>query len=193
VARTEGIYEASPLSGPILQGELLSGVVQTFIAEASVAVQTPGSVAAVEFMQHPFAIVVSQDCDLDWDHRQRAAGDGKTDKLLPNVMLCEVHDAASNTSNSSLWGPIRTNKNERFQFLQAPSWLEDLAREKFPELLVDFKRYFSVPTAELYARIHAGQTKRRCVLRQPFREHFSNRFFGFQMRIALPGEHFSES
>lgn len=191
MARTEGIYEASPFSGPILQGEILSDVVQIFLAEASVLVESPHSVA-VDFMRHPLAIVVSQDCDLDWDYRERTSAEGKKDKLLPNVLLCEVHEAASNTSPSGLWSPIRMNKNERYQFLQAPSWLEDLGREDLPELLVDFKRYFSVPTAELYARVVAGQTRRRCVLRQPFREHFANRFYGFQMRVALPGEHFSE-
>jgi len=188
VARTEGIYETAPRGGPILQCEVLSDVFQSVLNERSVLGGPPHS---VDIIKHPLAIVVSQDCDLEWDHRARVP-DGAPDKLLPNVLLCEVHEAASNPSNSTLWGPIRMNKNERYQFLQAPRWLEDALREGLPELLVDFKRYFSLPTGELYRRISAGQTRRRCVLQQPFREHFSNRFYCFQMRIALPGEHFSE-
>ena len=37
-----------------------------------------------------------------------------------------------------------------------------------PELGVDFKRYFTIPTDEIYKRIEKGEVRRRCVLMSPY-------------------------
>jgi hypothetical protein len=40
---------------------------------------------------------------------------------------------------------------------------------------MDFKRYFSLPTEEVYYRIDS-EAKRRCRLVSPYAEHLSTRF-----------------
>ena len=41
---------------------------------------------------HPFAIIGSQTCDLDWDYHVRQREDGHDitieDELLPNILFC---------------------------------------------------------------------------------------------------------
>lgn len=61
-----------------------------------------------------------------------------------------------------------------------------------PELGIDFKKIFTIPTDEIYQRIALGQVKRRAVLVSPYLEHLSSRFAYFLSRIALPQEHLSE-
>ena len=186
------IYEPTQRDSAIRQGELITDLIQLVLDTETFHVEEP----AFQPISHPYALVVSQDCDLDWDYRARN-GTPSANKLLPSILLCEVSIAeglrgtAEITSN--IWNNIRNNKNERYQFLQRVTTEEDAFSEGLPELSVDFKRYFTMPTAELYFRTRQGaEARRRCRLRSPYVEHFSSRFYYFQSRIALPSEHFSE-
>jgi hypothetical protein len=68
----------------------------------------------------------------------------------------------------------------------------DRLQEGLPELAIDFKRYFTVPTDEVYRRIELGEARRRCLLISPYLEHLSSRYAYFLSRIALPVDHASE-
>lgn len=61
-----------------------------------------------------------------------------------------------------------------------------------PHPYVDFKRYFAIPVDEIYARIDAGELRRRCCFQAPYLQHLATRFYCYQARIALPEQHFSE-
>ena len=192
--------KSDPLTG-LRQGELLTDVIETLCDIKSVSNDAP------EFLEksHPFAFVISQDCDLDWDFAARLSQQ-KLQRLIPNVLLCEaklanvqaqeiVNSELSRDSNRSrIWSRIRQNKDERYQFFESIETCHDLQREdeKIGELVVDFKRYFTVPTDELYVRIKYGETRRRCRLIHPYLEHLSSRFAYFQSRVALPEDHHSE-
>jgi hypothetical protein len=63
------IYAPSPNDGTLRQGELLSALIQVRLSLATV-VDEPEA-PEFETIVHPFAIVVSQDCDLDWDFKAR--------------------------------------------------------------------------------------------------------------------------
>jgi hypothetical protein len=173
------------------QGEILSDLVQTQIEIESVGA-TDG--IRVYQKQHPYAIILSQDCDLDLDFKTRA-GQAKEDKLLPNVFFCEVVTAEElkgvGGMNSSIWGHVKRNKDERYQFLQRVELADDGADAGLPEMGVDFKRYFTIPTGEVYAQLKK-HARRRCRLRSPYLEHFSTRFAHYLCRIALPLDHLSE-
>jgi hypothetical protein len=165
-----------------------------------VAVDTIGSdEIAINQVVHPYAIVVSQDCDLewDWDWRERKGGnDGIAAKLMASVLFCEIQTAKyardSPGINSSAWNFIRTNRDIRYQFLQKVEPDFDLLAEGLPELIVDFKRYFAIPADEVYARFETGELQRRCCFYTPYLQHLATRFYYYQYRIALPEPHFSE-
>lgn len=198
--RSEELAELSPIYRPSIgeipnclrQGEIISKVVHWRVASDSI-----GGTPRFEPVVHPYAILMTQDCDLAQDFSARQKNE-ESDKTLPCLLFCEIltaeqllsHVAKSRNDWKSL--KIATNKNERFQFLQAISQELDLMREGIPELGIDFKRYFAIPTAEIYRRVELGEVERRCVLNSPYLEHLSSRFGYFMSRVALESDHLSD-
>ncbi len=119
----EPYWIASQLPGPILQTELLSNVI-----DFRVRVNTIGT-AQEEFEEvtHPLAMVVTQDCELDLDHKARYRG-GAAHRFIDSVLLCDVDDAerlrhahreSGAIASSRAWEAVKINQNERYHLLQA--------------------------------------------------------------------------
>jgi hypothetical protein len=193
-------YERTPaVEGALRQGELLCNVYQVIARTGPVNGTIPVTVST-----HPFAIVVTQDCDLDRDWSMRAKGVEHDYGLLGNVLLCEVSTAEhlrfeGKRAGSSMppigtaeWKSIRKNHDERFLFLQRVLDADDLQAKGLEELIVHFRRVFVVETDRLYAQLRDAQTTRRCRLRSPYLEHLSNRLAAYWSRVALPRPHESE-
>lgn len=186
-----GIYQPSPLEGPLRQGEILCNV-----SQLSLIIDTiESSEKKFANESHTYAIVVSQDCDLDLDHQARN-GTVAPDKQLPNILFCRVTTAeilrGSGGVDSGIWKRVKINKDERYHFLQKVDPVEDALGEGLPELGIDFKRYFTIPTEEIYLRLKRAETQRRCCLLSPYLEHLSTRFAYYQFRVALPSDHVSD-
>jgi len=150
----------------------------------------------IRSVTYDHAIVVTQDCDLEQDFRVRFPDEKPSDKLLPNILFCPVATAVelrgTTGITSDIWRRISQNKDERYHFLQAVEAGSDAQQSGLPELGIDFKRVFTLPTDELYLRIELGEAKRRSVLQSPYLEHLSERLAHFNSRVALPEDHFSE-
>jgi hypothetical protein len=141
-------------------------------------------------------LVLTQDCDLEQDHRVRGEKQ-PSDKLLPAILFCEVSTAEElygiiRQTNKKLWDRIKINKDERYHFLQKVDPACDRLQQGLPELAIDFKRCFTLPTEEVHRWIEIGEAQRRCVMVSPYLEHLASRFAFFLSRIALPEDHFSE-
>jgi hypothetical protein len=202
------IYTASNELDRIWQGEILAELPQAKLSLQSLSTLAgrPDHVASgldpvappvqVEYHDHPLVIVLSQDCDLEQDFKKRNPGGIS---LLHNILLADVFEAAAlqqklsaeENTNSSDWRKIKGNNTPRFQFLNSVLSGEDTSSTGLPALAVDFRRYFSVRTDELYERLRLGQTKKRCRLQTPYAEHLAHRFYSYQARIPLPKEHIS--
>ena len=195
----ETMYSASPsgLEGALRQGEILSHVVELqFVLDDSIG--TTGRLELdADAIKHPFAIIVSQDCDLEQDFNFRFNDVGNVRHELPSILFCQVMEAKqfikgphNHLFNSSTFkGNFEKNIDFRFHFLQEVPAEFDLFRDGVPELAMEFKRCFSMPTAEIYHRIEMSHTQRRCRLQSPYVEHFCDRFYNFNKRIALPEEY----
>ena len=175
------------------------------VVELQVRLESINSVSADRVyeanpIEHPFAIIVSQDCDLEQDFNYRYGNKGNQRNELPSVLLCQAEDIdefmnsevyRSLFSSSTFKGNFKNNNEFRYHFIQEiPAELSAIA-QRVPELGIDFKRYFSMPTAEVYRRIKLDHTQRSSVLESPYRDHFSQRFYNFNNRIALPEEYAS--
>lgn len=194
--------ELSPIYRPSIgdnlsclrQGEIVSNVVHWRVVTESIGI---GSEPRFEPVLHPYAILMTQDCDLAQDFSTRLKLQ-ESDKTLPCLLFCEVLPAEELlpriATNKREWERLKvaSNKNERFQFLQSIAKELDLRQEGIPELGIDFKRYFAVPTAEVYRRIEKGEVQRRCLLNSPYLEHLSSRFGYFMSRVALESDHESD-
>lgn len=202
------IYYPSSKESAVRQGEILTGIVEFIPNEipSPELLYGEGEVAlSFRSRVHPFAIVVTQDCDLDWDYAARTEEANLADpnseqkyryKKLHSVILCEV-DTARNIRNISdkglmnraAWDLVKSNRHERFHFLEGVSSEFDLQQEGMDELTVDFKRLFGIDAEKLYDQIRTGLCRRRSFLIAPYLQHFSSRFSTFHSRVALPEPH----
>ncbi|MDZ4657709.1 MAG: hypothetical protein SH868_09060 [Bythopirellula sp.] len=177
------IYER-PLSSWLCQGEIIANLHQPFI-------EIVDEVRKARELIHPFAVVMSQDCDLEWDFKARqSTKPDRAQKFLSNVLFCEVAEAANlkaQNKNKS-WTRIAENNDPRFHFLEKCPQTCDLQNLGYADLAIDFKKFFTVPTEYLYFQL-ASNAQRRAVLRQPYKVHLSSRFYFFQIRIGLPRNH----
>jgi len=188
------IYRASTRESALRQGEMLTGVVQYKPQIDNITTPESSSIPFQEII-HPYAIIVSQDCDLDWDYDARnnpQKDKNKSHKLLNSILLCEVDTARSIKTDESRkinreeWNYIKTNRHERYHFFQAVTLELDLERGGLPELTLDFKRVFGIDAENLYYQVKNGIAKRRSILASPYLEHFSIRYHFFHQRVALP-------
>lgn len=146
---------------------------------------------SVELKEHPYVLVLNQDCDLEWDFKSRAEGSEGT---LPNILLCEAVTAeelkrSPEPKGSDIWKRIRNNKDERYQFLRSVGSNQDSTGRGIPELGIDFKSFFTLPTEEIYRQLGLN-AKRRAFLVPPYAQHLASRFFFYHSRVALPEEHY---
>jgi hypothetical protein len=190
--KPSGIYTPAPATGSLQQGDILTGVTEWIFAEIS-----EDGAPIFDRQPHPFVVVLSQSCDLEWDHAARTKGEKTSDKCLATILLAPAFAAelvrgrkGDGLINSEKWNRIKKNNEERFHFFECVPTHEDTDSLGLPELVVDFKQYFSVAAPDLYRQI-AGSAKRRARLLNPYLEHLATRFFNFQARVATPRPHFS--
>jgi hypothetical protein len=182
--------------GPLRQGEILTGLRRV--------VPEPGSAfreLKADILEHRFAVILSQDCDLEQDFsaRYETKGDENPQQLadreqrkLSCVLFCDaipIDELSGRINNKRVFEFANKNKNERYQFLREVKGEEDAHLEGIPTGLgLDFKRYFCLTADDVYAQISILKN-RRAVLQTPYAEHLSVRFFAYQFRIALAKEH----
>ena len=152
------------VAAPDAASQLRQGEILTNVRLLQVKASTLGT-ADIEFLSviHPTTLILTQDCDLEQDFHSRHPEIKPSDKLLPSVLLCQVFtavelrgDPKKGGKNSEMWKRIAQNKDERYHFLQKIEPGCDRVNDGLPELAVDFKKYFTIPTDELYQRIAMG-------------------------------------
>lgn len=140
----------------------------------------------------PYAVVLSQECDLYQDLQNRSdLGKATQDKYLHSVLLGPAYPAQNVREGSHLrmldvqcerlntdrWRQVQQNNNDRYHFLPAFDPLQ------VPDLVLDFKHFLTAPRGVL---LDVKATAYVASLGQLFRENLSQRFANFLARIALP-------
>lgn len=186
------IYEASPREGRIYQGEIVSGLSQFRVALESIGTTT----IEVDRVVHPYAVVLTQDCDLESDYLLRS-GVRTSGKNLSAILFCVVVEAESlkkdDNVRSAQWKRVRQNDEVRYHYLRGLESSDGEQKLEFPALAMDFKQYFTIPTAEVYKRLELGEFKRSAYLVPPYVQHLSHRFANHLSRVALPENHLGQT
>ena len=193
MAPGQQVYALAEDGNSLRQGEIISGLVRGRQALDSFSNEVPEFL----FEAHPYAIILSQDCDLeqDWKRRQEQGLAEIQAPSLPEILFAQLvtaRELRSKGLTSEAWRRIKINKDERYQFLEQAPQESDAQGQGLPEFGIDFKRYFTIPTAEVYKQIELD-ARRRCRLLSPYLEHLSTRFCFYQFRVALPEDHRSVS
>ena len=145
----------------------------------------------IDTIKIPFFVVLTQACDLDRDFNCRNNNPDKDDKQIPSVLVCPAYLAKlvrigehlketglnMEFHNSARWSLIKKNKNSRYHFFKLDRG------HKIPELVVDFKQYYTIPTDILYKLYQEHYV---CSLNDMFKEDLSHRFSFYLSRIGLP-------
>jgi hypothetical protein len=179
---TSLIYSPVDVSGELRQGEILSNIAQHIFDAESDTVST---------VFHPYAIIASQDCDLLQDFEKTSAGEEST---LNSVLLYEAFPTdiikPLLAPGSEYWKRVHQNTNDRYHCLEfAPAFVDSLGKG-LPDLVIDFKKFFAVASADIAQQIRCSDTiQRRCRLEMPYREHFQSRLAFYLQRVALPHPH----
>ncbi len=165
------IYTTAGLSREIRQGEIISNV--THHAFAIKADGTDG----FDTRLVGYVVAATQDCDLLRDYEARLCGQSG---VISGVLLYEAEHAPTSRArfniNTADWRKVTGHNMERFHLLQDVPPDLDLERAGLPELLIDFRRYFTVRPEELERQINLQSgARRRCRLKMPFREHIQTR------------------
>lgn len=139
----------------------------------------------------PYVIVLTQDCDLEQDFFNRNEQREKQDKFLQSILVCPaylskqfrdgIHLKSLNLQmekiNSGRYKAIQNQNIGRYHYL------EGSVPDQVPELVIDFKHYYTLP-ANLLNSVY----KQHYVasLNELFRESLSQRFSFYLSRIGLP-------
>ena len=141
----------------------------------------------------PLAIILTQDCDLEQDHKFRNGEESSQDKWLISILVAPIYNVEHVYQGEHLsdlkmtMEPISKkktpgaylvqNQRPRYHYLSFPS---DVS---IADSVIDFKHYFSVNGATL-STLHKSQFV--CRLDSLYREEVSQRFCSFLGRIGLP-------
>jgi hypothetical protein len=140
----------------------------------------------------PYAVVLSQECDLYQDLQNRSdLGKQTQDKYLHSVLLGPAYPAQSlreglhletlqvkcERLNKDRWKAVLNNTDPRYHSLPAADALQ------IPDLVLDFKHFITAPRGIL---LDLKKDAYIASLGQLFRDSLSQRFANFLARIALP-------
>ena len=186
----EALYSNSSSSGTLRQGEILSGVNEiTFSLDELSQDILSGSTVRVGVKEHPLTIVLSPDCDLEWDYKARKGiANNPDNKFISHVLLCDLEDEDAlridRVKARQDRRRVKDNRDERYHYLQAS---QTNCGSQMSEFYIDFKRLFAVQTDYLVRlTTESRQISRLGVLKPPWVQHLSHRFTFFLGRVGLP-------
>lgn len=168
----------------ICQGDIL----RDYVCQSSTVFEGKAILKDVTF---PYVIILSQDCDLEWDFNNRIETGEDHDKFLHSILICPAYFAERLKEGTHLeilkfkmeyiggrkWNDVKTNQNPRYHFLIHDRELQ------IPDLAIDFKHYFTVPRDRMYEDVKKHYI---ASINELFREELSQRFAYYLSRIGVP-------
>lgn len=144
-----------------------------------------------------YGVVLSQECDLE-QHYGRIAKNTESepeehthDQIIETVLICPAFPIDKFLLGEHLEGMKMTNYNGSKKALEKLQGNDELNRYhylpglsgKFPELIIDFKRFYTIPLG-----IFESNFKKFYIssIKDLYRERLSQRFTNYLGRIGLP-------
>jgi hypothetical protein len=145
-----------------------------------------------ESVPHPLVVIMSPDCDLEWDFKSRFPEElgtaSKPEALISHILLCDAFDEEGKIrgviQSSDLWKRLRQNQLERYHHF-ASATIGDLT-DCLPDLYLDFKKAFSIPTENLYAAVRSGSVEHIALIPPIYVHDLIHRFYSFLSRVGTP-------
>lgn len=151
---------------------------------------------SLELKTSPFVFVLSQECDLKWDYEAHNGVKIKYNQFINSILCIPAYHSSDvmlgthmgenynmqdfGKPDGTPWKHVIQNSNPRYHFLRS----QKVDEIKFPELVIDFKHYYSIPRDLFYSYKEKAEYMGRLDI--PFRELVSQRFAYFVSRIGEP-------
>lgn len=175
--------KSKKIQSRICQGDIFTNidVIENF--------QVNGSKVLLNKIQFPYVVCLNQECDLENDFHCSPNKDNKLlhiaiapafnfEEFLGGKHWGGIFDISTTSKRKDTKTKlIIDNEIPRFHYL-------NFAETDMPELVVDFKHFFTINRDQFYSQI----TSRLCSLEDLFKEKLSQRFSQFLSRIGLPEE-----
>ena len=189
----------SPQSGALRQGEILRDIWEHLPQYPPIESQ-PNQFFSVDSIHHELVVVMSPDCDLDWDFKARFPDAqsqaelrtpervSESPKAIPYIFLAKLYlyeGIRSRVVNSGMRERIQKNQEERFHHFQG-ALIDGSGVDRLPDLYIDFKKSLAVPTQKLYEGFSVDGVKRVALIPAPYIHHLMHRYYGYLSRVALP-------
>jgi hypothetical protein len=169
------------------QGEIIANLLEPRLRIAELTAIDVNQPAKVDPIHHPYSMIVSQDCDLEWDYKART-GEAPGHKVLTHMLFCELFSRDDITDQSKrksqAFGLIKDKQDQRYHYLEEAT--VNGTEESLPELIADFKTTFSLPVELVYWLLSNSQAVRKGALHSPYLEDFMHRLYTFLGRVATP-------
>jgi hypothetical protein len=179
-------YNVSKPDGELRQGEIISDLI-CYVVEADP--ENSGRVVT-KGVPIPYAIIATPDCDLLQSFR--ALRDDKKERIN-GILFFEAEEADIARKripiSSGEWKEVKKSRLEGYHLLNDFQPGCDRSGQQIPDLLVDFKRYFMLPTKEVYRQLRLQvnpRAARRCCLGDLWREDLQQRAMSFMTRVGTP-------
>ncbi len=177
----------------ICQGDIFKNVKYCFIDS-----EDENGVDFIEYI-FPYAIIISQACDVVAMGELLVSCQGKATKFMPSILMCPIYDEQTAKSTEHLINvfemenidmqrdnlffsdDIKVARNDwhyRFHKLT----LQQSEKVVLDNSLIDFKHYFTIP-----AKYLMNQRKNRlCTMESLFTEQITLKFCTYLSRVAIP-------
>lgn len=148
----------------------------------------------VNEVKYNYVVVLTQECDLEQDYKNRIGNKEDHDKYIPMILISPAYLAESlrygehlqgqgyeqtmQRINSKEWEKLKKNDNKRYHYLKAG------LNMNVPELAIDFKHFFTIYRDYFYNNImNEAYLSSLTILH---REKLSQRFCNYLSRIGIP-------
>jgi hypothetical protein len=180
-------------NGRIRQGDILRDI--NFIYEWRLEDENSNKYIVKDY-EFAYTVILSQDCDLEQDSVNRTnINDKNQDAYIPSILVCPAYDETKfrkglhlddydllmEEKHSKEWNYIRSNREPRYHYLMPdPNF-------QAPELVLDFKHFYTLPNKFLYSIYNNEYQKHYLAsLKILFRERLCQRFSYYISRVGLP-------
>lgn len=182
-APTPAPWYSSVSDGELRLGEIITGLVSYRFRAVPDGVE-------VEGITHPYVLVATPECDLLQSFKDMRAG---RPLKISNILFFEVEEAAVVRKRvpipSKVWPIVTSNRMDGLHHLTEFSAASDLQGRKIPDLLIDFKRHFTLPVDEVYRQLglkDGSVALRRCFPGDLWREKIQQRALASMGRVGTP-------
>jgi len=171
------------LRNRISQGDIFQDI------EIIESITAEKSILTVQRIAFPYVVCLNQECDLEIDFKtinQRECDNNFLHIAIAPAFIFDQFLSGTHWGDiflvnrpgkrgDTIINKIMDNEIPRYHYLKFPD-------KDMPELIIDFKHFFSINKAVLYGQL----SKRMCSMDDLFREKINQRFSYYISRIGLP-------